>query len=307
MGPRCPVLVLFFGILFISNLFLKKRRTWNFDLDEINEKLIKVNNLPRKFLTRGGEFKELDLSKLSVTPNPGEITRLIRRKKGMQNKLEKLKPRLEELQEIEFKFDEARKPIINNELFKFISSYFIRASRRRENFPDEEEVIHKVQRLRDSLQEGNWDKLQNMDNVKLAWSICDKYVASSDVERKTPLNANFDLEKDTKTLIDNIKNLNKVERSTKWPPDKNLVIQSKEDILLELKIVDRLLENFKNLNKKDSKDYIRNCSNLNKKVKEYLKWLKSVADIIDRSEMKRIELRLQKISELLSEEIKVID
>jgi hypothetical protein len=300
-------IVLLFCFAIVFNYSLKKYRTRNIELIDINEKLLQVNKLPRKFLTRGGEFKELDLSKVTSIPKPGEITLLKQRKKRMQDKFAKLKPRLDEQEEIANKLDEARKPIINNDLFKFISSYFIRASRKRENYPLEEDVLNKVQRLRASLQEGKWDQLQNINNLKLAWSICDNYVNSSNISKDPPLGMDFILEKETKTLADNITNFDKVKKNTKWPPDANLVIQSKEDILAELKVIDRLLENFKILKKSDLKNYIKDCSNLRKDIKEHMKWLKSVAGIIDEKEAERLELRLQKINQLLSKELKVVD
>ncbi len=298
--------VLLFGMLIVANYYLKNYRTRDIDLTEINEKLLHVNTLPRKFLTRGGEFKELDLSKVAKIPRPGEITQLEHRKRRMQDKFEKLKPRLDELEEITYKLEEARKPVINNDLFKFISSYFIRASRKRENYPLEEDVVYKVQQLRDSLQDGKWDQLKNINNLKLGWSICNKYVNSSNISKDPPLNVDFILEKETKTLVDNIKNFDEVKKNAKWPPDANLIIQSKEDILAELKIIDRLLKNFKSMGKKDLKNYIKNCTNLKKEVNKHLKWLKSVVDIIDGSEGKRLEIRLRKIKELLVEELKAV-
>ena len=86
----------------------------------------------------------------------------------------------------------------------------------------------------------------------------------------------------------------------------NLIIRSKEDISIEIRTIDRLLNGFKKMNKKDRVKFSKNCSNLKKEVNEHLKWLKSMKDFIDPTEAKRLENRLKKINELMVIEIKTV-
>jgi hypothetical protein len=235
----CAVLIGFISIL--SKRSLSKAQ----DPVLISEKLELINQSTKRHFSRGVEFKELELSSISSSPKLGEISLLWRRKKKLKKMLKKLKPKLEEMNNIATRLEEAREPVVDNHLFKFISSFFIRASRKRENYPQTDDIVEKVQGIRTSLQDGRWDELQNEEHVKIAWQICDNYIKTLPFSKDLPFDINFDVNKEIKVLTENIKEYNKVKRETIFPPDRGIIIITKEDILAEIEVIELLLEKFK--------------------------------------------------------------
>lgn len=301
------IIVIFFGILIGSNFILKKYKSQNLDLVNVDEKFEQIQKFLRKFLTRGGKFRKLDLTEIDSIPNPGDLGILEKRKKNCYIKLEKLSPRLQEFEEITQIIEEGRNPVVNNDLFKFISSNFIRASRKRENYPPLDNVGDKVQKLRDLLHKGKWSELQSVEEIKLAWFICMTYNKSTNESNKQPLGRDFNIENEAGILLDNIKSYNKVKLNTIWPPDANLVRQSRTNLLEEIQMIDRVFENFAKMPKEELKKFVKNCRSVKKEAKANLKWLDSSKDLVDESEVGRIAKRLQKIYDLLDKEIDLAD
>ncbi|MFX0051831.1 MAG: hypothetical protein ACFE8U_11135, partial [Candidatus Hermodarchaeota archaeon] len=155
------LIVFLAGMVFLIRTRNKKHPSKNLDMNSINEKVEEIFNSSKNFFTRGGEIKELDLSKIKSTPNPGEIWLLRQKKQKLKKSLSSLKPKLDEIDRIALRLESARDPVEKNELFKFISSFFIRASRKREIFPIGDDIGNKVIQLRNELKEGKWEKLQN--------------------------------------------------------------------------------------------------------------------------------------------------
>jgi hypothetical protein len=301
------IIVILFGILIGSNFILKKYKSQNLDLVNVDEKFEQIQKFLRKFLTRGGKFRKLDLTEIDSIPNPGDLGILEKRKKNCYIKLEKLSPRLQEFEEITQIIEEGRNPVVNNDLFKFISSNFIRASRKRENYPPLDNVGDKVQKLRDLLHKGKWSELQSVEEIKLAWFICMTYNKSTNESNKQPLGRDFNIENEASILLDNIKSYNKVKLNTIWPPDANLVRQSRTNLLEEIQMIDRIFENFAKMPKEELKKFVKNCRSVKKEAKANLKWLDSSKDLVDESEVGRIAKRLQKIYDLLDKEIDLAD
>jgi len=295
------------GIFIVSSYSFKKYRSKRPDLDSINKKVEEIYNSSKDFFTRGGELKELDLSKIKSTPNPGEISLLRQKKRKLQKNLANLKPKLDELNRIAIRLERAREPVEKNELFKFISSFFIRASRKREIFPPGDGVGNKVRQIRDELKEGKWEKLQNIENIKIMWFICDKYSKTTVIHKELPLSDDFDITDESIILAYNIKRYYEIKNNTHWPPDRNMALKAEEDILAELKIIDGLLANYKKLNKKRLRNYASTCSKIKKEAEDNLKWLGSLEDEVEVNLTKRLIRRLQKLDELMTKELDLIN
>jgi hypothetical protein len=297
----CAIGVAFIGIL------SKKFRSKTPDVTSINDKLDLINQSTKSYFSGGGVFKELDLSKVSSPPKPGEMSLLRQRKEKLNKMLKKLNPRLEELNSITNRLEEAREPVVNNHLFKFISSFFIRASRKRENYPQSENIVDKVQRIRTSLQDGRWDELQKEENVKIAWQVCDKHLNTLPFKKDLPFDINFDVTKEIKILTDNIKEYNKIKKAIILPPDRTITMNTKKEILAEIEVIELLFEKFKSFCKKNSRNYISKCSNLKKEADQNLMWLKSNNnDIDDVNVVNRLSIRLQNLVKLMKREIKFV-
>lgn len=294
------------GTLVIASLSLKKYRSESNDLKSINEKAEQIISSSRNYFTGGGKFKDLDLSEMSSKPNPGEINLLIQRKRKQQKNLVKLKPKLEVLNRINIRLEKAREPVENNNLFKFISSFFIRASRKREIFPPGDEVGERVRKIRDELKEGKWGEMLDVENIKIMWFICDKYVKTAGIHRELPLGDDFDIIKESIILNHNIKRFYEIQNNIHWPTDRNLVLKTEENILTEIETIKRLLNDFNNLDKKTKKEYHKECSNLLIETEKNLKWLESVEDEIDENLTGRLKIRLQRLNELMTQELDLI-
>ncbi|MHA2039848.1 MAG: hypothetical protein ACW98X_25815 [Promethearchaeota archaeon] len=304
--PGAFIICCAIGVAFIA-ILSRKSRSKPPDVTSINDKLDLINQSTKSYFSGGGEFKELDLSKVNSPPKPGEMSLLRLRKKKLNKMLKKLNPRLEELNSITNRLEEAREPVMNNHLFKFISSFFIRASRKRENYPQSENIVEKVQRIRTSLQDGRWDELQKEEHVKIAWQICDKYINTLPISKDLPFDIDFDVTKEIKILTDNIKEYNKVKKATIFPPDRSITINTKKDILAEIEVIELLFAKFKSYSKKNSRNYIRKCSNLKKETDQNLIWLKSNNDNIDDvNVVKRLSIRLENLEKLMNREIEFV-
>ncbi|MFX0183929.1 MAG: hypothetical protein ACFE95_12670 [Candidatus Hodarchaeota archaeon] len=301
------VIVFLAGVVILYITRFKKHPNKGPDLNSINEKVEEIFNSSKDFFTRGGELKELDLSKIKSTPNPGEISLLRQKKRKLQNKLTNLKPKLDELNRITIRLERAREPVEKNELFKFISSLFIRASRKREIFPPGDDIGNKVRQIRDELKEGKWESLQNIENIKIMWFICDKYAKTTVIHKEIPLSDDFDIADEAIILAYTIKRYFEIKNNTHWPPDRNMTLKVEEEILAELKIIDVLLENYKKLNRKRLKNYSSTCSKIKKEAEVNLKWLESLDDEIEVNLVKRLIKRLLKLDELMTKELDLIN
>ncbi|MFX0173802.1 MAG: hypothetical protein ACFE9L_18115 [Candidatus Hodarchaeota archaeon] len=295
------------GMVFLYSSRIKKRPSKKADINGINEKVEEIFNSTKNFFTRGGELKELDLSKIKSTPSPGEIWLLKQKKKKLLKKLSSLKPKLDELNRIALRLERAREPVEKNELFKFISSFFIRASRKREVFPPGDDIGNKVRLLRDELKEGKWERLQNIENIKIMWFICDKYTKATIIHKELPLNDDFDITDESIILGYSIKRYFEIKNSTHWPPDRNMTLKAEEDILAELKIIDGLQENYKKLKKKTLKNYASSCSKILKEAEVNLKWLKSLDPETEVELAERMIKRLQQLVDLMIKELDLIN
>jgi hypothetical protein len=295
------------GIAILFSTRIKKHPSKKLDMNSINEKVEEIFNSSKNFFTRGGEIKELDLSKIKSTPNPGEIWLLRQRKKKLQKNLSSLKPKLEQINRIALRLESAREPVEKNELFKFISSFFIRASRKREIFPHGDDIGNKVKQLRDELKEGKWEKFQNIENIRIMWFICDKYVKATVIRKELPLNDDFDINDESIILASSIKRYFDIKNSTHLPPDRNMTLKAEEDILAELKIIDGLQENHKKLKKKALRNYTSTCSKIMREAELNLKWLESLDDETEVELRERLIKRLQLLVDLMTKELDLIN
>jgi hypothetical protein len=294
------------SIIFISVLGTRKfRKRRDIDITEINERLEKINLINKQYFTRAGDFKDLDLSIKSSFHQLGQFSLLEQKKQELERRLKNLEPRQDELDKITKSLEEARNPILNNNFFKFISSHFIHASRKRENYPPINNVEDKVLELRNSLREGRWDELQDHEKVKLAWMICESYLRETNYKELSLL-TDIDIDKKAETLAKSIKSYIQIEANTRWPPDRKLILNTIQELKTELEINDILINKWRKSDKKSLKKYLKKCENLKKKVENNLKWLKSREPDIDTDILNRNSSRLTKLINLLDNELNLL-
>jgi len=301
------VIFLFCISLIIISVFSYKKVHKGKDIDttEINQRLDQINIMSKQYFTRAGDFKDLDLSSKNLLNQPGQLSLLEHRKQELERKLKNLKPRQEELDKIAKSLEDARNPILYNEFFKFISSNFIHASRKRENYPPIDNVEDKVLELRNSLREGRWDELQDLEKVKLAWKICESYKREANDEELLLMN-DLDVDKEAKTLVNHIKSYIQIEANTRWPPDRNLILKTIEELKIELEINDGLINKLRKSGKKSLKKYLKKCENLKKEAENNLKWLKSRENEIETDIVSRNSIRLDKLIKMLDNELNLL-
>lgn len=290
-------------LIFISVFGYKKlHKRKDIDINEINELLERINIINKQYFTRAGNFKDLDRSKIRILTLPGQLGLLENRKQEIKRKLEKLEPRQDELDKITKRLEEARNPILNNDLFKLISSHFIHASRKRENYPPIDKVEDRVLELRNSLRDGLWDEFQDLEKVKLAWMICETYMQELNDESRL-LVTDIDVEKEAKTLTNHVKRYIQIKNDLRWPPDRDLILKTIEELKAELETNSRLIEKLKKSDKKSLKKYKKKCENLKKEAEALLKWLEATETEIDDPDLlNRNSIRLKKLIDLLDNE-----
>ncbi len=294
-------------LIFIGSI-VRRFRSKSLDITLIEEKLEKIVQIIRSYFTKDGEFREIE--KVGSLQKPGEISLIKHQRKSRQLMLEKLQPRMNEMKEIRIRHEAAQEPVFNNPLFNIISSLFIRASKKQEYYPDTSNISNHVQEIRNSLQQGKWDQLNDVTKIKIAWEICEKYAKSLPSEKDLLEYPILDFDLEAIKLSGQIRNYQEVKRVNPWPSDRNLILQSRDDLTRELELIDRRLENYKSINKKDLSQYAKECSSLKKEADsslEYLKWLKKQNDIIDINLLLRLEDRTHKLRELITEEISHIN
>ena len=296
------------SLLIFIRLNVRRFRPKSFDIPLIEEKLEEIDKIIRSYFTKGGEFREIE--KFGSLQKPGEISLIKHQRKSRQLMYEKLQLRMNEMNEIRIRHEAAQEPVFNNPLFNTISSLFIRASKKQEYYPDTSNINNHVQEIRNSLQQGKWDQLNDVTKIKIALEICDKYAKSLPSEKDLLKYSILDFDLEAIKLSGQIRNYQKVKRENPWPSDRNLILQSRDDLTRELELIDRLLENYKNINKKDLSQYAKECSSLKKEAEsslEYLKWLKKQNDTININLLLRLEDGTHKLRELIIEEINHIN
>ncbi len=308
-------ILLLVGLISISGTLLifigsnaRRFRPKSFDIPFIEEKLEEIDQIIRSYFTKGGEFREIE--KVESLQKPGEISIIKHQRKSRQLMYEKLQPRMNEMNKIRKRHQAAQEPIFNNPLFNIISSLFIRASKKQEYYPDDSNISNHVQEIRNSLQQGKWDQLNDVTKIKIAWEICDKYAKSLPSEKDLLKYSILDFDLEAIKLSGQIRNYQKVKRENPWPIDRNLILQSRDDLTRELELIDRLLENYKSKTKKDLSQYAKECSSLKKEADynlKYLKWLKNQNDMIEINLLLRLEDRTHTLRELITEEISHIN
>jgi hypothetical protein len=294
-------------LIFIGSI-IRRFRSKSLDITLIEEKLQEIDQIIRSYFIKNGEF--IEIKKVETLQKPGEISLLKHQRKSRQLMLEKLQPRMYEMNEIRIKYEAAQDLVFNNPLFNIISSLFIRASKKQEYYPDTNNISNHVQEIRNSLQQGKWDQLNDVTKIKIAWEICERYAKSLPLEKDSLEYPILDFDLEAIKLSGYIRNYQEVKRENPMPSDRNLILQSRDDLTRELELVDRLLENYKSINKKDLSQYAKECSSLKKEAEsslEYLKWLKKQNDIIDINLLLRLEDRTHKLRELITEEISYIN
>ena len=285
--------------------FKKVHKEKTIDINEINKKLDQMNILTKKYFTRAGDFKNLDPSLKRILNQPGQFYLLENEKHELEMKLKKLKPKQDELDKIDKTLAEARNPILNNDFFKFISSNFIHASRKRENYPPIDNVEAKVQELRNFLREGRWEELQDLEKVELAWRICESYIRETNDEEFFWV-IDVDVEKEAKLLTDLIKSYSQIKADTRWPPDRNLILKTIEELRTELEIINKSITTMRKSDKKSLKKYLKKCENLKKEAENNLKWLESREEDIDTDIVERNLRRMEKLINLVSTELDLL-
>ncbi|MFW9906199.1 MAG: hypothetical protein ACFFFH_17905 [Candidatus Thorarchaeota archaeon] len=291
----CVTLISFFG-------YKKLHQQKDIDLTEIDQRLEQINTICKPYFTRAGNLKELDITSKKILHEPGQLWRLENKKQEIGRKLEKLKPRQDEFDKIAKKLDEAREPIMNNDLFKLISSNFIQASRKRENYPSINNVESSVLELRNSLREGRWDKLKDPEKVKFAYIICESYLREINNEKLLVTN----IDKEAKTLANYINRFIQIEANTRYPPDHNLILRTIEESITELEIITGLIHKLRKSDKKTLKKYKNKCGSLKKEAENNLKWLKSKELDIDTNILSRNLGKLEELINLLETELNLL-
>ncbi|MFX0015705.1 MAG: hypothetical protein ACFFB2_12285 [Promethearchaeota archaeon] len=294
------------SMIFISVFAYRKiHKQKDIDTNEINKRLEQIIIFNKQFFTRSGGFKDLDLNSMISWDKPGQLNLLEQRKQELEQKLKKLEPRQKELNGIAKRLEEARNPVLNNDLFKVISSHFIHASRKRENYPSINHVEEKVRELRNSLREGRWDELQDLEKVKLAWIICESYIRETNTE-EVLLGKNRDPEKEAIALTMYVKNFIQTETNTRWPPDRNLILKTIEESKTDLDIISNLIIKLRKSNKKSIRKYLKKCETIKQEAEDNLKWLKSREADIDTDIASRNLIRLNKLINLLDNELNLL-
>jgi hypothetical protein len=281
--------------------YRKYRKRQDIDIAGIDERLEQINVINKQYFTRSGDFRDLDLSSKSFFHLLGQLSLLEQKKQELKRRLTNLKPRQDELDKIAESLEEARNPILNNDFFKFISSHFLNASRKRENYPPIDNVEAGVLELRNSLKEGRRDKLQDVEMVKLAWMICESYIRETKI-KELPLLTDIDVDREAKTLANYIRDFIQVESNTRWPPDRNLILKTIEELKTELDMNNSLINKLRNSEKKSLEKYLKNCKSLKKEAEKNLKWLKSKEAYIETDILNRNSSRLTKLVKLLDNE-----
>ncbi|MFW9779958.1 MAG: hypothetical protein ACFFE8_13970 [Candidatus Heimdallarchaeota archaeon] len=294
-----------FGVLLVGTLFVASRRSRpkEFDMDSINTKLEHINGTFSGYFTRGDEFKELEKPQNSLKPRPGDLSLLVQRKEVIKDRLIKLEDKLVEIEDIGLILEEVEKPVLGNDLFRFISSYFIRASRKRGNYPSGENVGERVKKIRLSLQEGRWDDFEDPSNIILAWSVCNRFV-DKDMESST--SRDFDIEREAKELALAIRRCLETKRDTQWPSDRILTVKSNEDLTIELASINSFLNNFKKSNKDIKRKYLRKCSELKTETEKSIRWLRSIEAAVDEGIIRKTSIRLRKLNQLIVQELELL-
>ncbi|MHA2074076.1 MAG: hypothetical protein ACW97X_05625 [Candidatus Hodarchaeales archaeon] len=302
------LLIISGSLLIFIGLIVRRFRSKSLDITLIEEKLEEIDRFIRPYFTKSGEFREIE--KGGSLQKPGEISLIKHQRKSRQLMFEKLQPRINEMNEIRIRHEAAQEPVFNNPLFNIISSLFIQASEKYEYYPDTSNISNHVQEIRNSLQQGKWDLLNDVTKIKIAWEICEKYAKSLPSEKDLLEYPILDFDLEAIKLSGQIRNYLEAKREKPLPSDRNLILQSRDDLTRELELLDRLLENYKSINKKDLSQYAIECSSLKKEAEsrlKYLKWLKNQNCIIDIDLLLRLADRTPKLIELITEEIRYIN
>lgn len=301
------------GLLIVATSFLmivgsviKRIRYKRLDLSLIKEKQDTIKKIISSYFTEEGEFREIDLENVKPLQKPGEISLMRHQRKSKLLMLERIKSQISEMNELGTRYEAAREPILNNPLFMTISSLFLKASEKSVYYPHASDINSHLQEVRNSLQEGRWDQLNDVTKIKFAWEICEEYAKSlplePDLQKQTMLD--FDLE--AIKLAGQIRNYQKVKRENPLPYSRDLIFRSKDDLSKNLELIDHFLENYKTISKKDLSHYAKDCAALKKDVEttlEYLKTYEKQAGIVDTDLLPRLEDRVSKLSKLIAEEI----
>ena len=132
--------------------------------------------------------------------------------------------------------------------------------------------------------------------------ICDSYLRETNYKELSLL-TDTDIDKKAETLSKYIKSFIQFEANTRWPPDRNLILNTIQDLKTELEINDLLINKLRKSDKKSLKKYLKKCENLKKEAKNNLKWLKSRETDIDPDILNRNSSRLTKLINLLDNEL----
>ncbi len=224
------------------------------------------------FLTQRDETKLLDTINQELL-QPGIITHLNDRKNILQVRLAKEKPTSSQ-EGVITRFNELRTNIEKNSLYSIISSHFLRASRKKESYPSDKLSETRIQLLRDSLRKGQWNGLDDPQNVKLAADTCLAYLhthkAKNDIIQLQELN----IPEESKTLAEKIKKY--LDLKQKHQYSYNGVIrqhEASEELQEKIEEVDSVLKRIQSLIQDNPEGYKRKCDNEKKQITKYLDWL----------------------------------
>ncbi len=267
---------------------------------QIKDKLTEIDKYIKNFNLQIDDLPLIEIN----TINPGMISLLEKKKELLLEKIEKMQPKLKELENITQKEDIAKQPVLNNDLFRYISSNFIRASRKRENLPlDEIDAAH-IQLLRETLQRGSWEELKDIYKTKLAWQVCNNHLNAMGEKEKIYMPQNLENEAQKLSIL--ISQYNTIKNSIIWPPDRPLILSTEKELQADLAIIHSKIDDVKTWTKNEKKIFKKKSNEAKKRIHDDFKWLGSVKSQIDDDSIPQLLMKLKNMETFIKNDINYV-